>query len=81
MLHLSLWGEQVLALKNLQLDRVVGWLLQQSAAAMLATRLAARSCVETKMKVLFLASLECEALCQAALLLRAWRAAPGQLCA
>uniref|UniRef100_A0A5F9CCW8 Serine/threonine-protein kinase PINK1, mitochondrial n=1 Tax=Oryctolagus cuniculus TaxID=9986 RepID=A0A5F9CCW8_RABIT len=76
-LHLSLWGEQILALKNLQLDRVVGWLLQQSAAAMLA----GRSCVETKMKVLFLASLECEALCQAALLLRAWRAAPGQLCA
>ncbi|XP_058532239.1 serine/threonine-protein kinase PINK1, mitochondrial [Ochotona princeps] len=79
-LHLSLWGEHLLALKNLELDKMVGWLLQQSAVALLTNRLAERSCVETKMKMLFLANLECDALCQAALLLRAWRAAPGQLC-
>ncbi|KAM9244003.1 serine/threonine-protein kinase PINK1, mitochondrial isoform 2-T2 [Dugong dugon] len=75
-LHLSLWGEHILALKNLKLDKVVGWLLQQSAAALLADRLTEKSCVETKMKMLFLANLECEALCQAAFLLQSWRAAP-----
>ncbi|KAG8506651.1 Serine/threonine-protein kinase PINK1, mitochondrial [Galemys pyrenaicus] len=75
-LHLSLWGEHILALKNLKLDRMVGWLLQQSAATLLADRLMEKSCVETKMKMLFLANLECETLCQAALLLCSWRAAP-----
>ncbi|XP_005353023.1 serine/threonine-protein kinase PINK1, mitochondrial [Microtus ochrogaster] len=75
-LHLSLWGEHLLALKNLKLDKMVGWLLQQSAATLLAGRLMERSCVETKLQMLFLANLECEALCQAALLLRSWRAAP-----
>lgn len=75
-LHLSLWGEHLLALKNLKLDKMVGWLLQQSAATLLAGRLMEKSCVETKLQMLFLANLECEALCQAALLLRSWRAAP-----
>nr|XP_048299093.1 serine/threonine-protein kinase PINK1, mitochondrial [Myodes glareolus] len=75
-LHLSLWGEHLLALKNLKLDKMVGWLLQQSAATLLAGRLMERSCVETKLQMLFLANLECEALCQAAALLRSWRAAP-----
>lgn len=75
MLHLSLWGEQILALKNMQLDKMIGWLLQQSAATLLADRLV-KSRVETKLQMLFLANLECEALCQAALLLRSWRAAP-----
>ncbi|XP_003783878.1 serine/threonine-protein kinase PINK1, mitochondrial isoform X1 [Otolemur garnettii] len=75
-LHLSLWGEQILALKNLKLDRMIGWLLQQSAVTLLADRLTEKSCVETKMKMLFLANLEWEALCQAALLLCSWRAAP-----
>ncbi|EPQ03626.1 Serine/threonine-protein kinase PINK1, mitochondrial [Myotis brandtii] len=75
-LHLSLWGEQTLALKNLKLDKMIGWLLQQSAATLLADRLTEKSCVETKMKMLFLANLEYEALCQAALLLYSWRAAP-----
>ena len=75
-LHLSLWGEHLLALKNLKLDKMVGWLLQPSAATLLAGRLMERSCVETKLQMLFLANLECEALCQAALLLRSWRAAP-----
>nr|XP_035971495.1 serine/threonine-protein kinase PINK1, mitochondrial [Halichoerus grypus] len=75
-LHLSLWGEHTLALKNLKLDKMIGWLLQQSAATLLADRLTERSCVETKMKMLFLANLEYEALCQAALLLFSWRAAP-----
>ncbi|XP_017361995.1 serine/threonine-protein kinase PINK1, mitochondrial isoform X2 [Cebus imitator] len=74
-LHLSLWGERILPLKNLKLDKMVGWLLQQSAATLLANRLTAKCCVETKMKMLFLANLECEALCQAALLLCSWRAA------
>nr|XP_028694360.1 serine/threonine-protein kinase PINK1, mitochondrial isoform X2 [Macaca mulatta] len=74
-LHLSLWGEQILALKNLKLDKMVGWLLQQSAATLLANRLTEKCCVETKMKMLFLANLECETLCQAALLLCSWRAA------
>ncbi|XP_077755440.1 serine/threonine-protein kinase PINK1, mitochondrial [Canis aureus] len=75
-LHLSLWGEHTLALKNLKLDKMIGWLLQQSAATLLADRLTEKSCVETKMKMLFLANLEYEALCQAALLLYSWRAAP-----
>uniref|UniRef100_A0A8C0QCC2 Serine/threonine-protein kinase PINK1, mitochondrial n=1 Tax=Canis lupus familiaris TaxID=9615 RepID=A0A8C0QCC2_CANLF len=34
-LHLSLWGEHTLALKNLKLDKMIGWLLQQSAATLL----------------------------------------------
>ncbi|KAM8788694.1 serine/threonine-protein kinase PINK1, mitochondrial [Rhynchonycteris naso] len=75
-LHLHLWGEHTLALKNLQLDKMIGWLLQQSAATLLADRLTEKSCVETKMKMLFLANLEYEALYQAALLLNSWRAAP-----
>lgn len=74
-LHLSLWGEDILGLKHLKLDEMIGWLLQQSAAALLADRLTEKSFVETKLKMLFLANLECEALCQAALLLCAWRAA------
>ncbi|XP_066231383.1 serine/threonine-protein kinase PINK1, mitochondrial [Saccopteryx leptura] len=74
-LHLRLWGEHTLALKNLQLDKMIGWLLQQSAATLLADRLTEKSCVETKMKMLFLANLEYEVLCQAALLLNSWRAA------
>lgn len=76
MLHLSLWGEHTLALQSPKLDEMVGWLLQQSAATLLANRLMEKSCVETKMKMLFLANLEYEALCQAALLLDCWRAAP-----
>lgn len=77
-LHLSLWGEHILALKNLKLDKMVGWLLQQSAVTLLADRLTEKSCVETKLKMLFLANLEWEELCQAALLLCSWRAAaPG----
>ncbi|XP_045404475.1 serine/threonine-protein kinase PINK1, mitochondrial [Lemur catta] len=75
-LHLSLWGEDILALKNLKLDKMIGWLLQQSAATLLAIGLTEKSSVETKMKMLFLANLECDALCQAALLLCSWRAAP-----
>ncbi|XP_047580603.1 serine/threonine-protein kinase PINK1, mitochondrial [Lutra lutra] len=75
-LHLSLWGEHTLALRNLKLDKMIGWLLQQSAATLLADRRTEKSCVETKMKMLFLANLEYEALCQAALLLCSWRAAP-----
>ncbi|XP_055254800.1 serine/threonine-protein kinase PINK1, mitochondrial [Moschus berezovskii] len=77
-LHLSLWGEHTLAPKNLKLDKMIGWLLQQSAATLLANRLT-ENCVETKMKMLFLANLEYEALSQAALLLDSWRAAPRQL--
>ncbi|XP_047406640.1 serine/threonine-protein kinase PINK1, mitochondrial [Sciurus carolinensis] len=75
-LHLSLWGEQLLALKNLKLDKMIGWLLHQSAAALLAHGLAEKSRVEARLKVLFLANLECDALCQAARLLCSWRAAP-----
>ncbi|XP_042544356.1 serine/threonine-protein kinase PINK1, mitochondrial [Dipodomys spectabilis] len=75
-LHLSLWGEHILALKNLKLDKMIGWLLQQSAATLLANRLVGKSCLETKLKMLFLANLECDSLCQAALLLCSWRAAP-----
>ncbi|CAI9165582.1 unnamed protein product [Rangifer tarandus platyrhynchus] len=78
-LHLSLWGEHTLAPKNLKLDKMISWLLQQSAATLLANRLTEKNCVETKMKMLFLANLEYEALSQAALLLDSWRAAPRQL--
>lgn len=76
-LHLSLWGGRPLVLERLKLDDMTSWLLQQSAATLLADRLAEKSCVETKMKMLFLANLEYEALTQAALLLSSWRAAPG----
>ncbi|XP_060166094.1 serine/threonine-protein kinase PINK1, mitochondrial isoform X2 [Globicephala melas] len=75
LLHLSLWGERTLALKDLKPDKMIGWLLQQSAATLLANRLAEKNCVETRMKMLFLANLEYEALSQAALLLCSWRAA------
>ncbi|XP_024605664.1 serine/threonine-protein kinase PINK1, mitochondrial isoform X2 [Neophocaena asiaeorientalis asiaeorientalis] len=75
LLHLSLWGERTLALKDLKPDKMIGWLLRQSAATLLASRLAEKNCVETKMKMLFLANLEYEALSQAALLLCSWRAA------
>ena len=78
-LHLSLWGEHMLAPKNLKLDKMIAWLLQQSAATLLANRLTEKNCVETKMKMLFLANLEYEALSQTALLLDSWRAAPRQL--
>jgi PTEN induced putative kinase 1 len=60
----------------MKLDRMTGWLLQHSASTLLANRLTEKSCVETKLKMLFLANLECDALCQAALLLCSWRAAP-----
>ncbi|XP_051844309.1 serine/threonine-protein kinase PINK1, mitochondrial [Antechinus flavipes] len=75
-LHLSLWGESILAMKNLKSDKMIGWLLHQSAATLLTDRLMEGNRVETKMKMCFLANLEYEALCQAAFLLRSWRAAP-----
>ncbi|XP_001377483.1 serine/threonine-protein kinase PINK1, mitochondrial [Monodelphis domestica] len=75
-LHLSLWGERVLALKSLKADKMIGWLLHQSAATLLTNRLIEGNSIETKMKMCFLASLEYEALCQAAFLLCSWRVTP-----
>ncbi|NWU90496.1 PINK1 kinase, partial [Upupa epops] len=72
-LHLSLWGESVLASRALKPDQMVSWLLCQSAAALLTDRLVDRSRVETKMKMSFLANLEYEDLWAAMLLLLAWR--------
>ncbi|PKU30460.1 serine threonine-protein kinase hypothetical protein [Limosa lapponica baueri] len=42
-LHLSLWGESVLASKTLKPDQMIAWLLCQSAAALLTDRLVDRS--------------------------------------
>ncbi|XP_051493070.1 serine/threonine-protein kinase PINK1, mitochondrial [Apus apus] len=72
-LHLSLWGEGVLASRALQPDQMVAWLLCQSAAALLMDGLVDKSRVETKMKMCFLANLEYEDLWAAMSLLLAWR--------
>ncbi|KFV00770.1 hypothetical protein N339_08392, partial [Pterocles gutturalis] len=76
-LHLSLWGESVLASKTLQPDQMIAWLLCQSAAALLMDGLVDKSRVETKMKMCFLANLEYEDLWTALFLLLAWRSRCG----
>ncbi|NXN63528.1 PINK1 kinase, partial [Himantopus himantopus] len=76
-LHLSLWGESVLASKTLKPDQMIAWLLCQSAAALLTNRLVDKSRVETKMKMCFLANLEYEDLWAALFLLLAWRSRSG----
>ncbi|NWI66970.1 PINK1 kinase, partial [Todus mexicanus] len=76
-LHLSLWGESVLASRSLKPDQMVTWLLCQSAAALLMDRLVDKSRVETKMKMCFLANLEYEDLWAAIFLLLAWRSRSG----
>lgn len=79
MLHLSLWGDSVLAARALEPDQMVAWLLCQSAATLLMDGLVDRSRVETKMKMCFLANLEYEDLWAAIFLLLAWRSkeSPG----
>nr|XP_056721531.1 serine/threonine-protein kinase PINK1, mitochondrial [Euleptes europaea] len=72
-LHLSLWGEGILSLKDLRLDAIIGWLLHQSAATLLMDGLGDGNCVETKLQRCFLANLEYEDLWEAAALLRSWR--------
>ncbi|KAJ7306547.1 hypothetical protein JRQ81_009910 [Phrynocephalus forsythii] len=73
-LHLCLWGEYVLCSEDaLKLDRVVGWLLHQSAATLLTDRLGDGARVEAKLKRCFLANLDYDELSQAAALLHAWR--------
>ncbi|NWX11479.1 PINK1 kinase, partial [Aegotheles bennettii] len=76
-LHLSLWGESVLASKALKPDQMIAWLLCQSAAALLMDGLVDKSRVETKMKMCFLANLEYEDLWAAIFLLLAWRSRSG----
>ncbi|KFQ72063.1 hypothetical protein N335_02261, partial [Phaethon lepturus] len=76
-LHLSLWGESILASETLKPDRMITWLLCQSAAALLMDRLVDKSRVETKMKMCFLANLEYEDLWAAIFLLLAWRSRSG----
>lgn len=76
-LHLSLWGESVLASKTLKPDQMIAWLLCQAAAALLMDGLVDKSRVETKMKMCFLANLEYEDLWAAMLLLLAWRSRSG----
>ncbi|XP_060115315.1 serine/threonine-protein kinase PINK1, mitochondrial [Heteronotia binoei] len=73
MLHLSLWGEGLLSFKDPQLDKMIVWLLHQSAATLLMDGLGDRNRVETKLKKCFLANLEYEDLWEAAALLRSWR--------
>ncbi|NWS46359.1 PINK1 kinase, partial [Probosciger aterrimus] len=72
-LHLSLWGESILATQALKPDQMVSWLLCQSAATLLTEGLVGKSLVETKMKMCFLANLEYEELWAATFLLLAWR--------
>ncbi|NXX26394.1 PINK1 kinase, partial [Nicator chloris] len=76
-LHLSLWGDSVVASRSLKPDQMITWLLCQSAATLLTNRLAEKSQVETKMKMCFLANLEFEDLWAAILLLLAWRSHSG----
>ncbi|KAL8198574.1 UNVERIFIED_CONTAM: Serine/threonine-protein kinase pink1, mitochondrial [Gekko kuhli] len=72
-LHLSLWGEGLLSLKDLRLDKMIGWLLHQSAATLLMDGLGDGNRAETKLKRCFLANLEYEDLWEAAVLLLSWR--------
>ncbi|XP_053137233.1 serine/threonine-protein kinase PINK1, mitochondrial [Hemicordylus capensis] len=74
-LHLSLWGENILDPKNRRPDPMTGWLLHQSAVTLLMDRLGDGSRVETKLKRCFLANLEYDDLWEAAALLRSWRSA------
>ncbi|NWW86670.1 PINK1 kinase, partial [Rhynochetos jubatus] len=76
-LHLTLWGESVLASETLKPDQMIAWLLCQSAAALLTDGLVDKSRVETKMKMCFLANLEYEDLWAAIFLLLAWRSRSG----
>ncbi|XP_063273639.1 serine/threonine-protein kinase PINK1, mitochondrial [Prinia subflava] len=76
-LHLSLWGDNVVASRSLKPDQMIAWLLCQSAATLLTNRLAEKSQVETKMKMCFLANLEFEDLWAAIFLLLAWRSHSG----
>ncbi|XP_063033032.1 serine/threonine-protein kinase PINK1, mitochondrial [Melospiza melodia melodia] len=76
-LHLSLWGDSVVASRTLKPDQMIAWLLCQSAATLLTNRLADKSQVETKMKMCFLANLEFEDLWAAIFLLLAWRSNSG----
>ncbi|XP_030363424.1 serine/threonine-protein kinase PINK1, mitochondrial isoform X1 [Strigops habroptila] len=76
-LHLSLWGESILATQALKPDQMVTWLLCQSAATLLTEGLVDRSQVETKMKMCFLANLDYEDLWAAIFLLLAWRSRSG----
>ncbi|XP_075293679.1 serine/threonine-protein kinase PINK1, mitochondrial [Opisthocomus hoazin] len=76
-LHLSLWGESVLASETLKPDQMIAWLLCQSAAALLTDGLVDKSRVETKLKMCFLANLEYEDLWAAVFLLLAWRSRSG----
>ncbi|XP_061457843.1 serine/threonine-protein kinase PINK1, mitochondrial [Rhineura floridana] len=74
-LHLNLWGENILRLEDLRPAKMVGWLLRQSVATLLMDCLGDRSRVETKLKRCFLANLEYEDLFEAAALLHSWRSA------
>ncbi|KFW84987.1 hypothetical protein N305_00848, partial [Manacus vitellinus] len=76
-LHLSLWGDSVVASRTLKPDQMIAWLLCQSAATLLTNRLVDKSRVETKMKMCFLANLEFEDLWAAIFLLLAWRSHSG----
>ncbi|NWZ70039.1 PINK1 kinase, partial [Acrocephalus arundinaceus] len=76
-LHLGLWGDNVVASRSLKPDQMIAWLLCQSAATLLTNRLAEKSQVETKMKMCFLANLEFEDLWAAIFLLLAWRSHSG----
>ncbi|XP_048823721.1 serine/threonine-protein kinase PINK1, mitochondrial [Lagopus muta] len=76
-LHLSLWGESILASKALKPDQMTAWLLCQSAATLLMDGLVDKSRVETKMKMCFLANLDFEDLWTAVFLLLAWRNQSG----
>nr|XP_060614701.1 serine/threonine-protein kinase PINK1, mitochondrial [Anolis sagrei ordinatus] len=73
-LHLSLWGRELLAGGlGCGLEAMVCWLLRHSAAALLQDRLAGRAGVESRLQACFLSRLDCAELCEAAALLHAWR--------
>jgi len=76
-LHLSLWGESILASEALKPDQMTAWILCQSSATLLMDGLVDKSRVETKMKMCFLANLDFEDLWTAVFLLLAWRNQSG----
>ncbi|XP_077074836.1 serine/threonine-protein kinase PINK1, mitochondrial [Siphateles boraxobius] len=61
MLHISLWGKRVLArLDRARMDKMIDWLLCQSAVVLLKSRGPSGSSVETELQRSFLANIDLE---------------------
>ncbi|XP_043915226.1 serine/threonine-protein kinase PINK1, mitochondrial [Protopterus annectens] len=71
MLHLRLWGEDILNSGKLRVSEAVTWLLSQAAATLLLNRMHHGNTVETELRKSFLANLDYEELKTAAALVHA----------